>query len=144
MPPYLASHSLSDRDAPSYVAVKYGVHANRGLTAMTSTRDALFLLSLRVTGSRRQTGCACLRHERGVSTVFVTLDIFALVRISPQAAVIYRHAWAAFLAQASNHQLGSSSLCARSCGLPTPVCYSDGGEKPCALLLQLWIRGSHR
>ena len=81
MPPFLASHSLSDRDATSYVAVEYGVHANRGLTVMTSTRDALFLLSLRATGSRRQTGCACLRHERGVSTVFETFDSFSLVCI---------------------------------------------------------------
>ena len=81
MPPYLASHSLSDRDATSYVAVEYGVHANRGLTVMTSTRDALFLLSLRATGSQRQTGCAYLRHERGVSTVFETFDSFSLVCI---------------------------------------------------------------
>ena len=82
MPPYLASHSLSDRGATSYVAVEYGVHANRGLTVMTSTRDALFLLSLRADVLLATTCCACSRHERGVSTSYGTSNRNSLLCIA--------------------------------------------------------------
>ena len=145
-PPYLATHSLSDRDASFYVAVEYGVHANCGLIVMANTRDAPFSL---VPQSNRLPATNTLRlpapREGGVYSLRDIRQFLPRVHtsvgcsdVSPTLVLLR---W--LKARASHHQLGSSSLCARSCGLPTAVCCDDRGEKPCALLLQSWTCGSY-